>query len=125
MRQHTLIGNRMLAGSSSKLLQAGQIIAVSHHEWWDGSGYPQGLRGETIPLWGRISSVADVFDAVTSERPYKRAFSNDEAYEILREGRGTHFDPRLIDIFFDRLDEILTFQQEYRDDLARPALGNG
>ena len=72
----------------------------------DGAGYPSGLAGEDIPLWGRICAVADVFDAVTSERPYKPAFPNDEAMRILRDGRGSQFDPRVVDVFFERLEEI-------------------
>lgn len=116
MRQHTTMGGHMLSGSPSELMQAGRMIALSHHERWDGSGYPKGLEGEDIPLLGRISSVADVFDAVTSPRPYREAFSNQEAYRILREGRGTQFDPRVVDVFFARLDEIVAIQ--------RPSLQN-
>lgn len=116
MRQHTLIGSRILADSSSDILQAGQVIALSHHEWWDGTGYPNGLVGESIPLWARICAVADVFDAVTSRRPYKPAFTNEVAFEILHEGRGTHFDPQVIDTFFGRLDDVLAIQTQYRDE---------
>ena len=115
MRQHTVIGERILAGSASKLLQAGQLIARSHHEWWNGSGYPDRLQGETTPLWARICAVADVFDAMTSERPYKLAMPNDRAYEILRQERGSHFDPTVLDAFFERLDEITIVQQEDQD----------
>ena len=115
MRQHTVIGERILAGSASKLLQAGQLIAGSHHEWWDGSGYPNRLQGETTPLWARICTVADVFDAITSKRPYKPAYSNDRAFEILREERGSHFDPSVLDAFFEQLDEILIVQQKNHD----------
>ena len=119
MRQHTVIGERILAGSASKLLQAGQLIARSHHEWWNGSGYPDRLQGETTPLWARICAVADVFDAMTSERPYKLAMPNDRAYEILRQERGSHFDPTVLDAFFERLDEITIVQQEDQD-LVKP-----
>jgi putative two-component system response regulator len=115
MRQHTTIGGRILGNTSSRLLQEGQIIAMSHHEWWDGSGYPNGLSGEAIPLSGRICAVADVFDAVTSVRPYKPAFSNEEACEILRRERGTHFDPRIVDVFFEHLKEVVEVQARYRD----------
>ncbi len=118
MRQHTMIGARILGNSSSKLLQAGQVIAMSHHEWWDGSGYPNGLSGEGIPLSGRICAVADVFDAVTSIRPYKPAFTNEQACEILRHGRGTHFDPHILDVFFERLNEVVEVQARYRDSIA-------
>ncbi len=116
MRQHTLIGSRILADSSSDILQAGQIIALSHHEWWDGTGYPNGLAGESIPLWARICAVADVFDAVTSRRPYKPAFTNEAAFEILHQGRGTHFDPRVVDTFFGRLEDVLAIQTQCHDD---------
>ena len=115
MRQHTIIGARILSGSTSELLQAGEIIALSHHEKWDGTGYPNGLRGESIPLYGRICAVADVFDALTSRRPYKVAFPNDTAYALLREGRGFHFDPRVLDLLFESLPEINAVQDAYRD----------
>ncbi len=115
MRRHALIGSRILDNSSSALLQAGRVIALCHHERWDGTGYPNGMAGEEIPLWARICSVADVFDAVTSERPYKPAYSIDEALNILRGGRGTQFDPQVVDIFFDKLDEILEIVALYRE----------
>lgn len=114
MKQHTVIGARILGGSESDLLKAGEVIAMSHHERWDGTGYPQGLSEEKIPMWGRICSVADVFDALTSKRPYKEAFSNTEAYEILREGRGTHFDPIILDKFFEMRSEIEETQENYK-----------
>jgi putative two-component system response regulator len=115
MRQHSMIGSRILENSSSQILQAGRVIALHHHERWDGAGYPNGLSGSDIPLWGRICAVADVFDAVTSERPYKPAFPNEEALQLLREGKGKHFDPRVIDVFFECLDEILAIQNKYKD----------
>jgi putative two-component system response regulator len=114
MREHATIGGTILANSSSELLQAGRVIALSHHERWDGTGYPSGLAGEAIPLWGRICAVADTFDAVTSERSYKPAYSNDVALAILREGRGTQFDPRIVDAFFECYDEIVVAQQQGR-----------
>ena len=103
----------------AELPKAGAVIAISHHEKWDGSGYPKGLAGEEIPLWGRISAVADVFDALTSKRPYKEAFSNEKAYAILKEGRGKHFDPRVLDVFFKQLEEILVIQDKYRAGQAK------
>ena len=115
MRQHSAIGSRILENSSSQILQAGRVIALHHHERWDGGGYPNGLSGSDIPLWGRICAVADVFDAVTSERPYKPAFPNEEALQLLRDGKGKHFDPRVIDVFFECLDEILAIQNKYKD----------
>ena len=114
MKQHTTIGAKILRGSPSKLLQSGEVIALTHQEKWDGSGYPNGLTGEDIPLWGRISAVADVFDALTSERPYKKAFSNEKALNIMKEGRGKHFEPQLIDMFMDNLDEVFTIQEKYK-----------
>jgi putative two-component system response regulator len=115
MRSHTTIGARILAGSENELLQAGNIIAMSHHERMDGAGYPNGLAGEDIHLWGRICAVSDVFDALTSNRPYKEAFPNEKAFEILRAGRGDHFDPHILDVFFDRLDDVLAIKQKYQD----------
>ena len=106
---------------SSKILQAGQVIALSHHEWWDGSGYPNGLSGEAIPLSGRICAVADVFDAVTSVRPYKPAFSNEQACDLLRSERGTHFDPHIVDVFLERLNEVIEIQARYRDGVVATA----
>jgi putative two-component system response regulator len=121
MRKHTTIGGRILGNSSSKILQAGQVIALSHHEWWDGSGYPNGQSGEAIPLTGRICAVADVFDAVTSVRPYKPAFSNEHACELLRRERGTHFDPHIVDVFLERLNEVVEIQARYRDGVVLSA----
>jgi putative two-component system response regulator len=110
MQEHTTIGARILRGSSSNLLQAGEVIALSHHEKWDGSGYPNRLAGTDIPLWGRICALADVFDALTNERPYKKAFTNAQALEIMREERGRHFDPKLLDLFLEIKDEIIALQ---------------
>lgn len=115
MRQHSTIGSLILDNSTSEILQAGRVIALNHHERWDGGGYPNGLSGSDIPLWGRICAVADVFDAVTTERPYKPAFPNEEALQILRDGRGKHFDPRVVDVFFNCLEDILSVQAKYRD----------
>ncbi|MBC8394869.1 MAG: response regulator [Deltaproteobacteria bacterium] len=116
IKQHTIIGSRILCDSESELLNAGETIALTHHEKWDGSGYPQGLAGEEIPLWGRICAVADVFDALTTKRPYKEAIDNVQVYEILKNEKGSHFDPNVIEVFFDRLPEIISIQAKYRDD---------
>jgi len=115
MQLHTIMGANILDDSTSKYLEVGAVIAATHHEKWDGSGYPRGLAGEDIPLFGRICAVADVFDALTTKRPYKEALSNAEAIEIMTKGRGTHFDPALLDIFLARLAVIEAIQQEYRD----------
>ncbi len=110
MQRHTLIGSRMLADSPSELMQLGHVVALTHHERWDGKGYPRGLAGEQIPLAGRICSVIDVFDAMTSERPYRPAISPEAALAAMAEGRGAHFDPRLLDIFLDRRDQVLAIR---------------
>jgi cyclic di-GMP phosphodiesterase len=115
MRRHSAIGGAILDNSSSEILRAGQVIAMTHHERWDGTGYPHGIKGEEIPLWGRICAVCDVFDAVTSERPYKPRFPNEKAFKILRKGSGHHFDPRIVDVFFECLDEILAIQGKFKD----------
>ncbi|MFW6456962.1 MAG: HD domain-containing phosphohydrolase, partial [Planctomycetota bacterium] len=93
MRKHPEIGGKILEGSSSKFLQSGKEISLTHQEKWDGSGYPRGLRGKNIPLSGRICAVVDVFDALTSDRPYRDAFPVEEALAIMEDGRGEHFDP--------------------------------
>ncbi|MEI8094395.1 MAG: HD domain-containing phosphohydrolase [Spirochaetales bacterium] len=113
MKKHTLIGASILAQAETDFFQMVETIALCHHEKWDGSGYPQGLSGTQIPLVGRIIAVADVFDALTSQRPYKAAFLVDEALAIMRDGRGSHFDPQVCDAFFACLDEILTIKSNF------------
>ena len=88
------------------LYTLGEEVAASHHEKWDGTGYPRGLAGEQIPLSARIVAIADVYDALTSKRPYKNAFSHDEAIRIIKDERGKHFDPYIIDVFMDIQDEL-------------------
>ncbi len=107
MRKHPLIGSEILAGSDSELLRLGGLIALTHHERWDGRGYPHGLAGETIPIEGRIVALADVFDALTSERPYKPAFEVDHAVALMRDERGRHFDPEYLDLFLTIVDEVV------------------
>jgi putative nucleotidyltransferase with HDIG domain len=99
MRSHTVIGARILSGSNVPVLQVAERIAISHHERWNGSGYPQGLHAEEIPLEGRILAVVDVFDALTSPRPYKPAWPVGDALEEIRQQKEHHFDPRLVDAF--------------------------
>ena len=113
MEGHAEIGARILGGSDSEVLRAAEEIARAHHEWWDGSGYPRGLRGEEIPLPGRITAVADVFDALTSRRPYKKAFTNDESLDIMRKGRGTQFQTELFDLLESLMDDVLEIQKEH------------
>ena len=107
MKTHTTIGARILAESRSEILQVARQIALSHHEKWDGSGYPRGLSGEAIPLAGRIVALADVFDAILSPRPYKDPFPIDSAIEIVKGERGKHFDPKLVDIFTENIDDYI------------------
>jgi len=115
IKTHSEIGYRILSGSDSELLNLGASIAYTHHEKVDGTGYPQGLAGEDIPIEGRIAAICDVFDALTSDRVYKAAMSTEKAIHILREGRGNHFDPKLHDFFIDCLDEILVLKAKFVD----------
>ena len=106
MKTHTLLGIEIIEAlqrysSPNMLLTYAKIIIGTHHEWWDGSGYPHGLRGRQIPLQGRIMAIVDVYDALISERPYKKPFSHEEAEVVIFRGRGSHFDPVLADLFLD------------------------
>jgi len=116
MRQHTIIGAQIVGESSSPLMQMAREVAVCHHEKWDGSGYPKGLKGEEIPISGRIVAVADVFDALTSERPYKEAWPVERAVQVITENSGQHFDPNIIPIFLNKLPEILKIKDYYQDE---------
>jgi len=107
MKQHPIIGSCILDGSDTDFIKLGKEIALTHHERWDGSGYPRGLKGTEIPVSGQIVAVADVFDALTSERPYKKALSIEKSIAIIIESRHTHFNPRIIDAFIAVKDEIL------------------
>lgn len=120
MRRHPLIGYEILRDSQSRFVQMGALIALRHHERWDGSGYPDGLKGEDIPLPARIVAVADVFDALTSERPYKRAWSADEAFDYVKANRGTLFDPACVDVLLANQARILDILHAK---LAPPGLG--
>ncbi len=108
MQRHTTVGYQILANSESELLRVAATIALTHHERYDGSGYPHGLVAEEIPLAGRITAVADVFDALLSDRSYRPAFTADETVEVIEEGRGSHFDPRIVDVLLEHLDEALS-----------------
>ncbi|MBL9106512.1 MAG: two-component system response regulator [Myxococcales bacterium] len=116
MKGHAEIGYRILVGSDASPLKMAATIAYTHHEKWDGNGYPRGLRGEEIPLHGRIAAVADVFDALTSARPYKPAWKLEDALELMRTNRGAHFDPNLVDAFFDALPEVLEIRARFVDE---------
>jgi putative two-component system response regulator len=107
IERHAEIGHEILAGSDSPLLDLAARIALSHHEHWDGNGYPNGLVGEEIPVEGRMAAIADVFDALTSDRVYRPAMTVERALAIMSEGRETHFDPALLDVFFDSIVEVL------------------
>jgi putative two-component system response regulator len=107
MENHAEIGYRLLTGSGSDLLETAATIAWTHHERWDGIGYPRRLAGEAIPIEGRITAVMDVFDALTHDRVYRPAMTVDRALEIIRDGRGRHFDPAVVDAFLATLDELL------------------
>jgi putative two-component system response regulator len=113
IEEHPLIGHRILAGSQSPLLQLAAEIALTHHEWVDGSGYPNRLSGDAIPLAGRIAAIADVFDALTSDRVYRRSFSLVEAVEIMKKESGTHFDPELLSAFWEVLPQVLAVEHGY------------
>ena len=116
MKNHAKLGHELLHGSGSAVLQAGAVIALSHHEKYDGSGYPVGLRGDAIPLLGRIVAVADVFDALTSERPYKKAWDLDKAVAFLREGSGAHFDPACVEAFLAAWSDVLSVRERFADE---------
>jgi putative two-component system response regulator len=119
MKQHTVIGAKILSGSDAEFIRLGETIARSHHEKWDGSGYPDGLKGTEIPIAGRIAAVADVFDALTSKRPYKEPFSVERSLATITEGRGSHFDPEAVDAFLAIQEEILAIKKQYGDDTVR------
>jgi len=115
MQRHPLIGHEILKGSASKYVRMGALIALGHHERYDGKGYPSGLDGDHIPLCARIVAVADVYDALTSRRPYKKAWRPDDAFEYLRAQRGKHFDPHLVDAFLGMKDKVLEVQRDFQD----------
>ncbi len=116
MKLHAVHGYDILKDSPSPLVQMGAEIAYTHHEKWDGSGYPRGLCGDDIPLVGRIVAVADVFDALTSKRPYKEAWETDAAFDFLRAQVGTHFEPRLVEAFLQNQSEVLRIQAQHADE---------
>ncbi|MFP4684101.1 MAG: HD-GYP domain-containing protein, partial [Ectothiorhodospira sp.] len=113
MKTHTTIGVDILSGDDSDLLDLAREIALTHHERWDGSGYPNGLAGEDIPMAGRICALADVFDALTSWRPYKAAWKVEDALDLIKNGAGSHFDPRLTELFFSLVPEILAIRDRF------------
>jgi putative two-component system response regulator len=116
MKTHTVMGAKILEGSKIKYLKAAEKIALLHHEKWDGTGYPYGLKGKKIPLFARIVSIVDVFDALTSDRPYRKAFSVEEAFEIIKNESGKHFDPELVEVFLKIKDEIIEIRTLFKDE---------
>ncbi|MGE4292447.1 MAG: HD domain-containing phosphohydrolase [Desulfovibrio sp.] len=118
MKRHTIIGARILEGDPSGILRLGEVIALNHHERWDGKGYPNGIAGRRIPMAARIVSVADVFDALLSRRPYKEPFSLEKSLEIIRGWRGVNFDPAVVDVFFQVLDDILAIRESFQDEVC-------
>lgn len=116
MQKHPEIGAEILGECDSQLLKLARSIALTHHEKWDGSGYPYGLAGEDIPIEGRIVALADVFDALTSKRPYKEAWSVEKTMQLIQEQSGKHFDPDLVALLVDNLDKILAVKEQWQED---------
>jgi putative two-component system response regulator len=115
MKTHSQIGADILSGSDTDLMNMAREIALTHHEKWDGTGYPHALAGDNIPLTGRIVAIADVFDALTSIRPYKKAWPVDEAVAYIKEQSGRHFEPRLVEHFGSNLEQILIIKDKYAE----------
>lgn len=115
MKNHTVMGAEILGGSSSEIIKMAEMLAQGHHEKWNGKGYPDGKAGEEIPFLCRIVALADVFDALTTERPYKKAFSLEKSFEIIKEESGGHFDPEIVDSFFRIRDKIIEIKEKYSD----------
>lgn len=115
MKTHTTIGGQILGGDNSRLMNVARSVALTHHEYWDGSGYPNDLKGEKIPIEGRITAICDVFDALTSVRPYKKAWQVEEAVTYINENAGKQFDPKLVPLFNDILPDLIEIKKKYAD----------
>ena len=115
MKTHASLGYEMLKHSNKKILQTAAIVSKEHHEKYNGNGYPSGLKGEVIHIYARITAIADVFDALGSDRVYKKKWDDKDIFQFLKEERGEHFDPVLIDIFFENIDEILAYRDAHQD----------
>ncbi|MCG8617638.1 MAG: HD domain-containing protein [Desulfobacterales bacterium] len=115
MKTHTQLGYDMLKHSGRRLIKTAAIVALEHHEKWDGNGYPRGLAGEDIHIYGRITAVADVFDALSVSRVYKDAWPLEKIIAVFKEERGRHFDPHLVDLFLDNMDRVMEIFEEYQD----------
>lgn len=118
MKGHSRLGYELLKDSASEIMQAGAQVALTHHEKFDGTGYPRGLKGGEIPIFGRIVAVADVFDALTSERPYKKAWPLEDACRFLEDGRGKHFDPLCVEAFLAEWERIIDIRQRFQDEIV-------
>ncbi len=116
MKTHSEIGYNILKGSKREVLKAAAIISYEHHEKWDGSGYPRGLKADNIHIFGRITAVADVFDALGSHRYYKEAWEDEKIFAFLKEQKGKHFEPKLIDIFFENFDSFKEIREKFQDE---------
>jgi len=112
MKTHTTIGTAILANSKAEIIKVAEQIALSHHEKWNGRGYPKCLSGDKIPLVGRIVGLADAFDALTSRRPYKEPYPIEIAIDIIKKEHGNHFDPDVVDVFLENIDEIIKIKSE-------------
>ncbi len=119
MQEHTTLGYNMLKSSKRPLLQTAAIVANEHHERWDGKGYPRGLKAEEIHIYGRITAIADVFDALGSDRIYKKAWEDEKIFKLFKEEKGKQFDPKLVDIFFEHLDEFLAIRDRFQDKISK------
>ncbi len=115
MDTHAELGHSMIKNSSRPLLKAASIVAYEHHEKWNGTGYPRGLSGENIHIYGRITAIADVFDALGSDRVYKKAWDDEKIFKLFKEERGEHFDPKLVDLFFEHIESILNIRETFID----------
>ena len=115
MEEHTLIGSRILSGSESELLKLSEVVALTHHEKWNGSGYPCGLKGAEIPQCGRITAVADVFDALCSRRVYKSDMDTEAAFDIIKKDSGSHFDPECVEAFWDIRDSLCQIRAQHAE----------
>ncbi len=115
MKQHAVIGAQILENSSSPLIQLAHVLAIEHHEKWDGTGYPNGLKGNEISLEGRIVAIADVFDALTSKRPYKEPWSIEQTIKHMQQQAGKHFDPQLITLFIEKIDAIVAIKNAHQE----------
>ncbi|BCO19428.1 two-component system response regulator [Alteromonas sp. KC3] len=117
MKHHPEIGAEIIGDcGDSLLLNVAKSVSLTHHEKWDGSGYPRGLSGEDIPIEGRICAIADVFDALTSKRPYKEAWSIEKTVDFLKEQKGKHFEPKLVDLLIENLQQILEIKATFKDE---------